>query len=64
MEKVLQGQTSVVTGAGRGIAREIALELAQRGAKVAAPARTASEIDETAALIARTEARPRPCPST
>jgi NAD(P)-dependent dehydrogenase (short-subunit alcohol dehydrogenase family) len=42
---------SVVTGAGRGIGREIALHQARAGAQVAALARTAREIEETAALI-------------
>jgi NAD(P)-dependent dehydrogenase (short-subunit alcohol dehydrogenase family) len=47
----LNGTVAVVTGAGRGIGREIALHQAQGGAKVAALARTAREIDETASLI-------------
>lgn len=40
-----------MTGAGRGIGRAIALALASAGAKVAALARTRSEVDETAAQI-------------
>jgi NADP-dependent 3-hydroxy acid dehydrogenase YdfG len=44
----LNGTVAVVTGAGRGIGREIALHQAQGGAKVAVLAR---EIDETASLI-------------
>jgi NAD(P)-dependent dehydrogenase (short-subunit alcohol dehydrogenase family) len=48
----LADEVSVVTGAGRGIGREIALEHAREGAKVALLARTASEIEETAAAIA------------
>ena len=47
----LNGTVAVVTGAGRGIGREIALHQAQGGAKVAVLARTAGEIDETASLI-------------
>jgi NAD(P)-dependent dehydrogenase (short-subunit alcohol dehydrogenase family) len=47
----LNGTVAVITGAGRGIGREIALHQAQRGAKVAVLARTAREIEETASLI-------------
>jgi NAD(P)-dependent dehydrogenase (short-subunit alcohol dehydrogenase family) len=47
----LNGTVAVVTGAGRGIGREIALHQARSGAKVAVLARTAREIDETASLI-------------
>ena len=42
---------SVVTGAGRGIGRAIAIELARRGHDVALLARTPSELDETRALV-------------
>ena len=38
----LNGTVAVVTGAGRGIGREIALHQAQGGAKVGVLARTAS----------------------
>ena len=47
----LNGTVAVVTGAWRGIGREIALHQARSGAKVAVLARTAGEIDETASLI-------------
>lgn len=47
----LQGTLSVVTGSGRGIGREIALHQARAGATVAVLARTAAQIEETAALI-------------
>jgi len=47
----LNGTIAVVTGAGRGIGREIARHQARSGAKVAVLARTAGEIDETASLI-------------
>lgn len=42
--------TAIVTGAGRGIGRAIALELARRGYRLVLSARTQSEIDETARL--------------
>lgn len=48
----LSGQVAVVTGAGRGIGRAVAIALAAHGAKVAVLARTRNEIDETVSLIA------------
>jgi NADP-dependent 3-hydroxy acid dehydrogenase YdfG len=45
------GTAAVVTGAGCAIERKIALHQARSGAKVAALARTAGDIDETAPLI-------------
>ena len=47
----LAGKVAVITGAGRGIGRAIALGWAQAGAAVVCSARSANEIDETAALI-------------
>jgi NAD(P)-dependent dehydrogenase (short-subunit alcohol dehydrogenase family) len=43
----LSGQTAVITGAGRGIGKEIALTFARAGADVVAAARTESEIEDT-----------------
>jgi NADP-dependent 3-hydroxy acid dehydrogenase YdfG len=44
----IDGKVAVVTGAGRGIGRAIAIELAGMGAKVALAARNAKELEETA----------------
>jgi NAD(P)-dependent dehydrogenase (short-subunit alcohol dehydrogenase family) len=47
------GQVAVVTGAGRGIGRAVALALARAGARVVLAARTAAQLDAVAAEIAR-----------
>lgn len=47
---MLAGKTALITGAGRGIGRAIALEFAAQGCAIAALARTESEIDETVRL--------------
>lgn len=48
----LSGKTAIVTGASRGIGKEIALALAANGAKVACVARSADKLKETADEIA------------
>jgi NAD(P)-dependent dehydrogenase (short-subunit alcohol dehydrogenase family) len=50
----LAGQIAIVTGAGRGIGRAIARRFAAEGAAVLLSARTANEIEEAAAEIAKT----------
>src|SRR5689334_23278495 len=54
--KALEGHTALVTGAGRGIGRSIALRLAELGCSVELAARTASELEEVAALCRKTGA--------
>ena len=50
-EKLLSGKTAVVTGAGRGIGRAIALGLARTGADLAVFARTEIELSKVAEEI-------------
>ncbi|MFX1288268.1 MAG: SDR family NAD(P)-dependent oxidoreductase [Promethearchaeota archaeon] len=45
--KLLEGKKALVTGGGRGIGKEVALDLARNGADVAVAARTKAELDIT-----------------
>ena len=48
---LLDGKTTLITGAGRGIGRAIALAFAEQGCNIAATARTMQELEETADLV-------------
>ncbi len=50
-ETALTGKTALITGAGSGIGREVALELARRGVSVALAGRSEAKLTETAAQI-------------
>lgn len=47
----LAGQTAIVTGAGRGVGRSIALSYAREGAQLALVARSLNELEETAQQV-------------
>lgn len=52
MEKKLDNKVVLLTGASRGLGREIAVYLASEGAKLAICARTRDQLDETAKMCA------------
>src|SRR6266540_7362845 len=47
----LDGKIAIVTGAGRGLGREMALALARAGADIVCAARTPEQIEQTAGQI-------------
>ena len=54
----IKNKVAVVTGAGRGIGRAVAVELARMGARVVLASRSASELEETARIIGTASAIP------
>jgi NAD(P)-dependent dehydrogenase (short-subunit alcohol dehydrogenase family) len=51
VSRPFEGKTALVTGAGRGIGRAIALDLAARGARLVLLARSTRELDATASTV-------------
>jgi len=60
MDSVLKDRVAIITGAGRGIGRAIALAFARQGAALFLAARTESELAETAALCREAGEQARP----
>lgn len=53
MQKLLENKVAVVTGAGRGIGKAIALRLAGEGASIAACGRTLANVETTVVEVAK-----------
>src|ERR1700758_261770 len=50
----LDDRVAIITGAGRGLGRAMAVKLAEAGADIVAAARTQSQLDETADAVKKT----------
>ncbi|MEO6323240.1 MAG: SDR family NAD(P)-dependent oxidoreductase [Thermoanaerobaculia bacterium] len=62
-DRFLDGETAIVTGAGRGIGRAVALVFARAGATVIVASRTAEQVEETAREIADAGGRAHAVPT-
>jgi NAD(P)-dependent dehydrogenase (short-subunit alcohol dehydrogenase family) len=50
----LDGRVAIITGAGRGLGRAMAIKLAEAGADIVAASRTRAQLEETAAGVVKT----------
>src|SRR5258708_4960035 len=50
----LEGKVAIITGAGRGLGRAMAVKFAQAGADIVAASRTKAQLDETAEEVKKT----------
>jgi len=50
----LDGKVAIITGAGRGLGRAMAVKMAEMGADIVAAARTQAQLDETADAVKKT----------
>lgn len=50
----LDGKVAIITGAGRGLGRAMAVKFAESGADIVAASRTQAQLDETAELVRKT----------
>lgn len=56
---MFKGKTAIVTGAGRGIGKQIALDLSKKGCNVVLVSRTAEQIEQTAAEVRQYDVKAR-----